>query len=215
VIKQQPALSIILFKQANFQLKPMQMPRRIHIVLFLFVLVFSRHAVATSVLPVSLQQMATAADLVFHGRVISNEVRQDQASGHVATFTTFEIIERVKGETGPTHTVKQIGGHIPGSRVRQVIQGVPRFSVGEEYVVFLPRASSLGFASPIGLSQGKFNVHRQNGEAVISNANQASAEATPHKHADQAKQLSAFEVERPGSPRLPEFLQSVRGMIGE
>jgi hypothetical protein len=190
-------------------------PRPLLVSLFVVVLVCSQQAAATSVLPVSLQRMATTAELIFHGRAISNEVKLDEASGRVATFTTFEIIELVKGEAGPTHTIKQIGGQLSGSNVRQVIHGVPRFSIGEEYVVFLPKASSLGFASPIGLAQGKFNVHRQNGEAVISNANPASAEATPHKHTDQANLPSAFEAERPGSPRLPDFLQTVRGMIGE
>jgi hypothetical protein len=183
--------------------------------LFFVVLVCSQQALATSVLPVSLQRMATAAELIFHGRVISNEVKLDDASGRVATFTTFEIIELVKGESGPIHTIKQIGGQLPGSNMRQVIHGVPRFTVGEEYVVFLPKASSLGFSSPIGLAQGKFSVRRQNGEPVISNANPVTAEVAPRKHTEQANLPSAFEAEHPAPPRLPDFLQTVRGLIKE
>ncbi|MGD2160676.1 MAG: hypothetical protein PVG94_05830 [Gammaproteobacteria bacterium] len=170
---------------------------------------------ATSVLPVSLQRMATAADLIFHGRAISNEVSLDEASGRVATFTTFEIIELVKGETGPTHTIKQIGGQLPGNNMRLVIRGVPRFTVGEEYVVFLPKASSLGFASPIGLAQGKFNVSKQDGEPVVSSRR---ALAAVNGAADQSGLMStpsAFESGRSDSARLPDFLNTVRGMIGE
>jgi len=129
----------------------------IRTLLFFTVTAFcSLQAGATSVLPVSLQQLSSAAELIFHGTAISNEVRLDEVSGRVATFTTFAVTDVIKGVAGDTHTIKQIGGQLPGSRVRQIIRGVPRFSVGAEYVVFLPPASSLGFSSPIGLSQGRF-----------------------------------------------------------
>jgi hypothetical protein len=35
---------------------------------------------------------------------------------------------------------------------------VPKFAVGEEYVLFMPPSSQLGLASPVGLSQGAFAV---------------------------------------------------------
>jgi hypothetical protein len=193
----------------------MSKPHRILIFVFLLMLAYNPQAFATSVLPVSLQRMATAADLVFHGRAISNEVRLDEASGRVATFTTFEIIELVKGEAGPTHTIKQIGGQLPGSKVRQVIHGVPRFNTGEEYVIFLPKASSLGFASPIGLSQGKFSVFRQNGESVVSNRRAVGATVNTTGQTGLANSPSGFDTSRTGSARLPDFLQTVRGMTGE
>jgi hypothetical protein len=189
--------------------------RLLLISVFLFMLASNQQALATSVLPVSLQRMTTAADLIFHGRAIDNQVRLDEASGRVATFTTFEIIELVKGEAGPTHTIKQIGGQLPGSKVRQVIHGVPRFITGEEYVIFLPKASSLGFASPIGLSQGKFSVFKQNGESVVSNRGAVAATINTPEQSGLVNTPSGFDTDRTGSARLPDFLQTVRGMSGE
>ena len=148
-------------------------------VMLLSLLTWQLPAAATSVLPISLQRMTAAADLIFHGKVVASEVRHDPASGRVVTLTTFAVIEIIKGETGETHTIKQIGGHLPGSNVRQVIQGVPGFSTGREYVVFLPRASSLGFSSPIGLSQGKFDVQRVAGQALIRSRHAAAADSAP------------------------------------
>lgn len=188
-------------------------------------LAYNQRALATSVLPVSLHRMATAADLVFHGRAISNEVRLDQASGRVATFTTFDIIELVKGEAGPTHTIKQIGGQLPGSNVRMLVHGVPRFSVGDEYVVFLPKASSLGFASPIGLSQGRFSVLKRNGESVVSNGRPIAAlmKNTPDEAlnnlplavtAEQTPSLKALP-DHSARSRLSDFMQTIRGMTKE
>jgi hypothetical protein len=200
-------------------------PRPLLVSLFVVVLVCSQQAAATSVLPVSLQRMATAAELIFHGRAISNEVMLDEASGRVATFTTFEIIELVKGEAGPTHTIKQIGGQLPGSNIRQVIHGVPRFTVGEEYVVFLPKASSLGFSSPVGLAQGKFSVLKRNGQSEVSNGRPIAGlmKNTPNEVLNNLP--SAVTAERTpllkGLPDhstrtlLPDFMQTIRGMTKE
>ena len=96
-------------------------------------------------------------------------------SGQIATFTTFEVINILKGSTSSTHTIKQIGGSLPESSRRLVIKGVPRFHVGREYIVFLPAESSLGFSSPIGLSQGQFDVLEKAQGKVVSNGRSAAS----------------------------------------
>ncbi len=125
----------------------------------LFCLLTFNSGFATTVVPVSLDHMAKSAAVIFYGRVLSNEVKVDDVSQRVATFTTFEVLNAIKGVNTGTYTVKQIGGRLPGSQVVTRIYGVPRFTVNAEYVVFLPKASRLGFASPIGLSQGSYDVH--------------------------------------------------------
>lgn len=196
-------------------------------ILFIFALTAfcSPQAGATTVLPVSLQQLSSAAELIFYGRAIGNEVRLDETSARVATFTTFAVIDVIKGAVGDTHTIKQIGGQLPGSRARQIIRGVPRFSVGAEYIVFLPAASSLGFSSPIGLSQGRFSVLLHNGETVVSNGRPFAAmlgtpATTGLGNTPQAVQFSNAAAlsalpDAPASARLPDFMRAVRGMTGE
>jgi len=187
--------------------------------MFLILLFCSLQAAATSVLPVSLQRMAQTAEMIFHGTAIGNEVRLDQASGRVATYTSFKVIEVIKGNPGEIHTIKQIGGQLPGSNVRQVIHGVPRFAVGEEYVIFLPKASSLGFASPIGLSQGKFDIRKLNGQAVVTNRGRLAApeKSTPQQVLPNVPSaITANPMpDQPASVHLADFLQTVRGMIKE
>jgi hypothetical protein len=200
-------------------------PRLVLIPVILSLQLWCWQAVATSVLPLSLQRMSSAAHIIFHGRVVSNEVKQDPASGQVATFTHFEVFEAVKGNPGNAYTIKQIGGQLPGSSVRLVIHGVPRFAPDEEYVVFLPKASSLGFASPIGLSQGKFDVRKLNGETLVSNnrALAAMSKSTPQQALPDSP--SAIETgpapalntrpDLPTATSLADFLQTVRGMVKE
>jgi hypothetical protein len=186
--------------------------------MILLLLCWGLPASATSLLPVSPQRMTAIAESIFHGRVIDNTVELDPVSGRVATFTTFRVLEVIKGDIPETHTIKQIGGQLPGSQVRQLIQGVPRFETGNEYVVFMPAASSLGFASPIGLTQGKYDIQRLNGEAVIINGRGFAASSTASEQA-AVKLPSAVERDQSAGHAdavpLADFLQSVRGMAQE
>ena len=109
---------------------------------------------ATSVLPLSLTQIAAGAEHIAHVRCIGNDAVPDAAVG-VVTETTFVVLDRAKGAGGATFTLRQAGGTLNGLAVRYQ---TPTFRVGDEYVLFVPTASSLGLASPVGLVQGAFSV---------------------------------------------------------
>lgn len=188
------------------------MIRNLHTIpAFLLGLLLSAPALATSVLPVSLERMSQSAELIFYGTAVSNEVKVDELSGHVATFTTFEIIEVIKGNVGETHTIKQIGGQLPDSNIMHKVHGVPKFTVGEKYVVFMPQQSSLGFASPLGLSQGRFMVHEQNGVNTVSN------NRIPQSPLTGASKTTAVDSlpKQAASTSLTKFLQTVRELAGK
>ena len=178
---------------------------------FILSLLLSVPALATSVLPVSLERMSKSAELIFYGTAISNEVKVDEVSGHVATFTTFEITEVIKGNVGETHTIKQLGGRLPDSNIVNKVYGVPRFIIGEKYVVFMPQESSLGFASPIGLSQGRFMVREQDGVNTVSN------NRIPQPALTAASKTTAVDPspKQPASTSLTEFLQTVRELAAK
>ncbi len=184
---------------------------------------FSLSAEATTVLPVSLETMADRAALIFHGRAISDEVKLDPVSKRVATFTTFKIIENIKGANDPTVVVKQIGGQLPGSKIIHKIHGIPRFEVGEEYIVFLPTPSRIGFSTPIGLSQGKFTLSEHNGETVVSNgrhiqsmmnrrANTFPARAAMARSATSLPNLNPVK-DNPTMSRKTDFINAVKQMV--
>ena len=124
---------------------------------------------AASVLPLGLERLVGDAKTVFNGRCISNQVEQDVHSNMVVTYTTYEVLDAIKGDIGITHTIKQIGGQLPGSNIHMKWPGIPKFTVGEEYVVFLPGKSNKGFSSPVGLQQGKFSVKGAAGGKEVGN----------------------------------------------
>lgn len=183
------------------------------ILFFSLMLAVSLPARATVVIPLSLQQVSERASLIFQGKVTDVDVRFDEVSQRVATYTTFAVQDVIKGEAGATHTVKQVGGQLPGSQFALRIHGVPRFNPGEEYVVFLPAPSRLGFASPVGLSQGAFSVVEKNGVQVVSNHYRSGAATSTARPAASAAGKAARATSR--FTALDDFKSTIRNMVAK
>jgi hypothetical protein len=124
------------------------------LVLLIFCLVAALPARAMSVLPLSLEEIVTAAQIAFEGTCTANFTGRDAQTGLVVTYTTFDVHDVLKGGARATHIIKQVGGYAGADGYH--LQGVPGFAVGQDYVVFLYGVSSAGFSSPVGLSQGQF-----------------------------------------------------------
>ena len=163
-------------------------------------------ASATSLLPLTLEQLSTRASLIFYGQVIENTTARDKQSGQIATYTDFEVIELIKGHAADRHTIKQIGGHLKETGTTLRIQGVPRYVVGESYVIFLPEKSSLGFSSPLGLHQGSFTVNTIDGEAIVSNGQQLEQET----HARNLSLPVAVKASNRAQARLGDFIDTIK-----
>ena len=132
-------------------------------------IVASTVAPAATVLPLYLDEMADTAAVVFEGRVTGNRSAVDAGTGLVVTYTTFEVRDTLKGKPAATHEIKQVGGALPGDGPQYHVMGVPRFEVGQDYVVFLAGVSSAGFSSPIGLAQGRFKVDAEGAGRKVGN----------------------------------------------
>jgi hypothetical protein len=117
------------------------------------------HAAATTVLPLTLDDIVAGAAVAFEGTCIENRTEQDAATNLVVTYTTFAVHDVIKGSPGSTYSIKQVGGELPDKDIAFKVRGVPSFAVGADSVVFLPPPSRAGFSSPVGLAQGRFSVH--------------------------------------------------------
>jgi hypothetical protein len=132
-------------------------------------LAWAASAHATSVLPLYLDELIDTSAVAFEATCTQNRSGRDPATGLVVTFTTFEVHDLLKGAAGSTYTIKQIGGTVAEENLTYRVTGVPRYRVGERYVLFLTAVSSIGFSSPIGLEQGRFTVDTSNGAATVRN----------------------------------------------
>ena len=136
----------------------------------LVVLVGARPALAVSVLPLTLPDMVSHAAVAFEGVCTGSRVETDGATGQRVTFTTFDVVDVLKGTVGTTHTIKQIGAQRSFSATGTVTShGVPSFVNGQRYVVMLYGVSELGFSSPVGLAQGSFVVRDRDSGRTVGN----------------------------------------------
>ena len=179
-------------------------------------LVLSTGAHALSVLPLYLDEMADAAAVAFEGRCTANRSEVDAATGLVVTYTTFEVRDAIKGSTGATHEIKQVGGTLPGDGTQYRVMGVPKFEVGEDYVVFLAGVSSAGFSSPMGLAQGRFRIDKQGSLRKVGNGR--DFRDMTRRIADKIPAAARAEMDKSDKPvrdmDLDDFKQLVRNHLG-
>ena len=174
-------------------------------------------ASAASVRPVALGELIDASAVAFEGTCVGNRTERDAATNLVVTYTTFAVKDVLKGDVAQTHVIKQVGGKMPDGQPSFSIAGVPNFSVGQDYVVFLAGVSSAGFSSPVGLAQGRFSVRRdKTAAAEVSNgrdfrAMTADLPAETLPAAIGAMRASPQSVHHLG---LEEFKQLVRARAG-
>jgi len=124
----------------------------------LFLLLIPAVAGATTLVQMSLDELAAAAPVVARVRCLENDIRKE--GGEIWTFTRFEVVETLKGNVPQEITVRLIGGRL-GHWISKV-DGIPQFRPGEELYLFLePTPSgSLGVTSWV---QGTFRIARQAG----------------------------------------------------
>lgn len=165
-------------------------------------------ASAISIRPISLESLSTRSSLIFYGEAINNQTKKDDQSGAIVTFTTFKVIDLIKGRTGDTHTIKQIGGTLTDTKTIYQVRGVPTYQIGKQYVVFLPEKSSLGFSSPLGLHQGSYSISTINNIKTVSNGTTINSPASSITRSITLP--LAANIKKPSQARLDDFINTVK-----
>jgi hypothetical protein len=125
---------------------------------------------ASQVRRLSLEELTHRSGRVFSGRCVDVRVLIDPVLGQPVTRVTLEVERGVKGNAQKKVTFKMLGNQRGAAEKGVGIEGVPRFSVGEEVVLFLYGESHSGLTSPVGFGQGKFSIVRdKHGERVAVN----------------------------------------------
>lgn len=115
--------------------------------------------------PLTVEELATRATRICHGRVEAVEVLREP-SGNLVTRVEIAAQAMWKGSLTNRITLTQPGGTLGTRRV--VIPGAPSFAPEEEVVLFLslnPRGEWL----TLDLAQGKFTVERSGSNAWVRN----------------------------------------------
>lgn len=131
------------------------MRRMPNILCALTLLLAAAAAQATTLRRMSLDELTADSGAVVRARCVASESRWE--GGRIWTFSTFEVVETLKGNALSTIRVRLIGGRA-GSLTSRV-EGVPRFRAGEEAYVFLAPAAP-GDWTVTGWALGTFRITR-------------------------------------------------------
>ena len=127
-------------------------------------------AVATTVKPMSIEELTSAATTIVEGRATSSWSGWNPQHTLIYTFTRVKVSKTLKGSANETVVVKQLGGSAEG--YTQKVAGVHPMGTGDSAMLFL-RASEAhdGTMVIVGLMQGNFRIERETttGTAIVNN----------------------------------------------
>jgi len=108
----------------------------------------------------TVSDLTSSAARIFRGICERVEVGSVTVAGARLPMTTytFRVSEGFKGSIGTTLTFRQIG--VPGGGPMDLGQraGLPVYSAGGDYLLFLLPESRVGLTSPAGAAQGAFEI---------------------------------------------------------
>jgi len=110
---------------------------------------------STTLARMDLRELSLRAAIIARVRCVASAPAAN--AGRVWTQTTFEVIAAWKGAPPARFTIRLPGGEAAG--LRMTVEGAPRFSAGEEAVLFL----DAGGGRPINIvswAQGTFRIQR-------------------------------------------------------
>ena len=140
------------------------MRRNASILLICFCLAIPGYA--TTVVPLSFEQLVNASQSVVYGRVSDVRAQWTADRRFIESVVTVEILRGMKGSAGESIAFTVPGGQV--GRYLNVIPGAPSFAPGDLAVFFL---TAQGPRLPVttGLTQGIYRVQRDtsSGEMLV------------------------------------------------
>ena len=131
-----------------------------------FCFLFITNAQATTVIPLSFEQLVNESAAVVYGRVIDVRSQWTDDRRFIESVVSVEIIKGMKGGANDTIAFTVPGGQV--GRYTNIIPGAPVFAPGDAAVFFL---TARGPRLPVttGFTQGVYRVQRDalSGELLV------------------------------------------------
>jgi hypothetical protein len=116
-------------------------------------------ASATTLVRMSLDQLAEASTEIIRGHVVSQTTLWNPARTRIYTYTTFALEQTYKGNPPSLVVVQQPGGTI--GKVHVFVAGTIQFPPQAGYVLFLERSpADPSKFLPVGMMQGAYRIYR-------------------------------------------------------
>lgn len=174
-------------------------------------------AVATTVEPPEFEQLVRGSDYVVRGRVVAvrHELRAREGRELPFTLVELEVSEVVAGTPPARVVLSLLGGPMADGEL--VVEGVPRFTVGDEDILFV-RDNGVNFHPLHAVPYGRYPVlvDKKLGREYVARANRVPLSATAEVALPLAEGKLAQELRRrirPDDALTPaEFIRSIRAV---
>ena len=108
----------------------------------------------------------TSKDVVV-ANCIKSEVKQDENTGFIFTYTTFKVTESLKGEYGDEIVLRIIGGTMGDITVKA--SGTPAFEPNEDVILFLGPKNTMGYPVLQSVQNGVYRIGTdQSGKKIVT-----------------------------------------------
>jgi len=164
---------------------------------------------ATTILAMPFAEQCTGAETIVVGTVRAVASRRSpRAPEFFETLVTLGVDQVVAGSPGAELTLRLAGGEV--GAIRQSIDGMPEFQVGQRYVVFLDREQDPPAISPVrGFNQGLYRVERLDGGDVVRDGSGRALTSEAVAALGPAAVRRESGVGTGGAPSLDAFVAAI------
>jgi hypothetical protein len=126
----------------------------------------SPRATATTLVRMSLSQLAQASSTIVQGQVVAQSSRVNASRTRIMTYSTIQLEKTLKGHPPSTLIIEQPGGTV--GNVHLHVPGTAYLRPRQQYILFLePAESASGTFHMVGMMQGAFRVYRGRNAAQL------------------------------------------------
>ena len=135
------------------------MKDRLGFLVFPLLFTIAAIASATTVIPPDFDELVRRAQVIFEGEVtgLQSQWIGEGAEHRIVTFITFKVDETLKGNAGPTYTMRMLGGTVDGETME--VTDAPKFKVGDHDLLFVENNGSQ-FIPLVGSQHGRFRIQK-------------------------------------------------------
>ena len=174
---------------------------------------------ATTILGMNIDEVAQGAEIIFEGKVVEHNVRENDA-GMIVTYVTFRIEELIKGEYDETLLELKFTGGRLGGQIMEV-SGLRIPSPNEEGIYFVESVNRNLVNPLLGWSQGHYLIYEQNGVRRVSTVSERpvtdvlSTQAVPVALRRPASVIDGDTDPATGVLASSQTLDSAQGLTAE
>jgi hypothetical protein len=129
-----------------------------HLVLVSAALLWISPARATTMVSMSLDQLAQASTAIVQGRVVEQVTGWNSARTQILTISTVAVSHAFKGGAPSTLEIQQIGGTV--GNMHAAVAGDVALQAQTEYVLFLEPEHGTSRYHLVGMLQGAYHIYR-------------------------------------------------------